>query len=169
MYGNKNVNSESHCHTLGILVNDEPGVLTRISGMFMKRNFNIKTITVGASNLKGISKITVSFYGNDEVYEQLVKQLNKLIDVIKTTDLSGSTSVVRELALIKISVKNVQEQNQIMNYCRIHKARVVNVTQEDMIIEIVGKSDKIDTFYKLASTFGIKDISRTGVTAISRK
>lgn len=118
MYSDRIAELNPHPHTIALLVNDEPGVFSRVSNLFMKRNFNINTITVGSSVRQGISKITITFFGDDRVYEQLVKQLSKLIDVVKTIDLPEQESVIRDLALLKVRTKKVEDQNQLMNYCK---------------------------------------------------
>ncbi|MAE42451.1 acetolactate synthase small subunit [Candidatus Woesearchaeota archaeon] len=168
MYGNKSQKIHGNYHTVSILVNDEPGVLSRIANMFMKRNFNIDTLTVGPSIKKGISRMTISFFGDDTIYEQLVKQLNKLIDVIKLNDLPINNSIITELALVKISAKNINEQNQVMMYCQAYRTRVINITHSDMIVEIVGRPDNIESFIQLTKNLGLREISRTGTTAMSR-
>jgi len=155
-------------HTLAILVYDEPGVLARVSSLFMKRNFNINTLTVGPSSQQGVSRITISFFGDEKIFEQLVKQLYKLIDVIKVSNLPDKISIIRELALIKIHTKNLQAQNQIKMYCHSYKARIVNIAKDDVVVELIGKPDKVDSFLELVKPMGIREISRTGITAMSR-
>src|SRR3989344_5043438 len=155
-------------HTIAILVHDEPGVLTRISSLFMKRNFNINTLTVGHSANEGVSRMTISFLGDDRVYEQLVKQLSKLIDVIKIIGLPDKKSIIRELALVKIHTKNANEQKQVMSFCSAYRCKVISMTSKIIVVEIVGKPDKVESFIKLARTVGVKEVSRTGVTAMSR-
>lgn len=168
MYDPREKKLHPHKHTLAILVHDEPGVLARIANMFMRRNFNIDNLTVGQSGVEGVSRMTITFRGDDKMYEQMTKQLNKLIDVIKVSDLPESSSVIRDLALIKVKAKNVNEQNQIMNYCHAFRARVVNISQDEMIIEIVGRPQKIDALVQLVKRLGIVEISRTGITAMAR-
>ena len=168
MYDDRRKTLHPHHHTVAMLVYDEPGVLSRIANMFMKRNFNINTLTVGPSTKKGISRMTITFYGDDKIYEQMVKQLNKLIDVVKVSDLPVDNSIIRELALIKIKTKTIDMQNQIMSYCQAYRANVVNMTQDNIVVEVVGKTDKIDSFIQLVSGVGISEVSRTGVTAMSR-
>ena len=168
MFGDNIKRLDPHKHNVALLVNDEPGVFARISNLFMKRNFNIDTITVGASNMKGMSRITLSFIGDDIQYEQLVKQLNKLIDVVKTTDLPESRAVIRELALIKVNTKSEKEQTQIMNFSNAFRANVVNVGPKEMIVQITGKTTKVDSFIELVKPMGIVEVARTGVTAMAR-
>lgn len=168
MYADKVYPKHIHRHILSILVHDEPGVLTRISSLFFKRNFNINTLTVGPSATKGISRITISFFGDDRVYEQLVKQLNKLIDVLKVSDLLPHDSVIRDLCLIRIKTKDVRDQNQVMNYCHAYRARIVDISPEEVIVEMLGKPEKIDAFLEIVKPMGVKELARTGVTAMAR-
>ncbi len=167
MYDDAKKTLDPHYHTVALLVHDEPGVLARIANLFLKRNFNISTITVGSSTIPDVSRITISFQGDDKIYEQIVKQLNKLIDVIKVSDLPKETSIFRDLALIKIRTDDVEVQNKVMNYCNAYRARIVNITPEEVIVEMVGKPDKIDAFLQLVKN-NLKEIARTGITAMSR-
>ncbi|MBI5388789.1 acetolactate synthase small subunit [Candidatus Woesearchaeota archaeon] len=168
MYADKRTPLDPHHHVVVLHVYDEPGVLTRITGLFNKRNFNIDTITVGKSAKEGISRITISFFGDDNVYEQLTKQLNKLIDVIKINDLSSDAAVIRELALITIATKKVQHQEQLKTYLEAYRAKPVSITRDDTVVEIVGTPDKVDAFIDLVRQFGVKEVARTGVTGIGR-
>lgn len=168
MYTDKRTTLHPHFHTVAILVYDEPGVLARIANLFMKKNFNIDTITVGSSSKEGISRITICFFGDDNAYEQTVKQLYKLIDVIKVSDLPAFDSVLREVALIKIKSDSVNLQNQIMNYCHSYRARIVNINPNEVIVEVIGKPEKINSFIQLVKTIGIKEIARTGTTGMYR-
>ena len=136
--------------------------------MFMKRNFNIDNLTVGPSTMENVSRMTITFQGDDKMYEQMSKQLNKLIDVIKVSDLPEVSSVIRDLALIKVKAKSINEQNQIMNYCHAYRAKIVNISPDEMIVEIVGRPSKIDAFILLVKKLGIVEISRTGITAMAR-
>jgi acetolactate synthase-1/3 small subunit len=168
MYTEEKAKQSVHHHSVAILANDVPGVLTRITGMFLKRNFSINTITAGHSTHPGISRIVITFSGDDKTYEQLVKQAAKFIDVIKVEDLPENKSVIRELALIKIKVKSLAEQNQVMLYCNTYRAHVVNMGHGDMIVELTGKPDKIEAFLDLVKKIGVIEIARSGVTAMHR-
>ncbi|PIN68529.1 acetolactate synthase small subunit [Candidatus Woesearchaeota archaeon CG11_big_fil_rev_8_21_14_0_20_57_5] len=168
MYSDKKEWHPSHRHVISLMVVDEPGVLTRISNMFFKRNFNIDTLTVSPSIINGQSRITLSFFGDDSVYEQLIKQLNKLIDVIKVSDLPKGDTVIRDLCLVRVTAKDAATQNQLINYCRFYRARIVDATHDDLMVEMVGKPEKIDAFLELVGPLGIKEVSRTGVTALAR-
>ncbi|MFH1591619.1 MAG: acetolactate synthase small subunit [archaeon] len=168
MYSDRIVKTRPKDHTLAILVYDEPGVFMRISNLFLKRNFNITTLTVSPSATAGLSRFTITFRGDDNTYEQMVKQLNKLVDVIKTSDMESKSSIVRDLCLIKVKTKDLHAQNQVMNYCQSYHGKVVDITQEEVVVELVGKPDKIDAFLELVRPLGIKEIARTGVTALTR-
>ena len=155
-------------HTIAMTVNDEPGVMAKISGMFARRGFNIDTITVGKTQKEGISKIVITVIGDDRVIEQVEKQLNKMIDIIKVIELPAEISVVRELCLVKISASDKKNHDEIVKYANVYKNKIVDITPKSVTVEIVGEPQKIDTFLALIKPFGINDISRTGVTGISR-
>jgi acetolactate synthase-1/3 small subunit len=155
-------------HIISTIVENKPGVLFRASNMFRRRGFNIESITVGPIEQPGLSKMTIVVKGNEDTVEQLIKQLAKLIDVIKITRLDHKKSVVRELALIKVNAPDQRARSDLMNFVQIFRGRVVDVGDGTLTIEVTGDPDKIDAFIKVVSTFGIRDISRTGVTAIPR-
>ena len=158
----------SESYILSTIVENKPGVLFRASNMFRRRGFNIESITVGPTEQQGLSKMTIVVNGDAATVEQLVKQLAKLIDVIKIIRLEPKNSVVRELALIKVNAQDQKARADLMNYAQIFRGKVVDVGEGTMTIEVTGDPDKIDAFIKIISTFGIRDISRTGVTAIPR-
>ncbi len=158
----------SESYIISTIVENKPGVLFRASNMFRRRGFNIESITVGPIEQPGLSKMTIVVNGNEDTVEQLVKQLAKLIDVIKIVRLERKNSVVRELALIKVNAPDQRARSDLMNYVQIFRGRVVDVGDGTLTIEVTGDPDKIDAFIKVVSTFGIRDISRTGVTAIPR-
>jgi len=158
----------SEGHIISTIVENKPGVLFRASNMFRRRGFNIESITVGPIEQPGLSKMTIVVNGDEDTVEQLVKQLAKLIDVIKIVRLEPKSSVVRELALIKVNAPDQRARADLMNYVQIFRGKVVDVGDGTLTIEVTGDPDKIDAFIKIVSTFGIKDISRTGVTAIPR-
>ncbi len=155
-------------HILVTLVEDRPGVMQRVSGLFRKRNFNIDSITVGHSEKEGISRITLTVEGDDSILEQVIKQLNKLIEVIKVTKLDSENSVTRELALIKIKVKNEASRADIVQYTNIFRGRIVDVRKDTMIVEITGDRAKLDAFIESVNSFGIVELAKTGVTAMTR-
>ncbi len=155
-------------HILSVLVEDKPGVMQRVSGLFRRRNFNIDSITVGHSEKKGISRITLTVAGDRKILEQVMKQLNKLIEVIKVSELSEKESVVRELALVKVRTKNEGVRSELISYANIFRGRIIDVSKDSMIIEITGDSEKIDAFIDLVKIYGILELARTGITAMVR-
>ncbi|MFQ5816133.1 MAG: acetolactate synthase small subunit [Candidatus Hydrothermarchaeaceae archaeon] len=162
------MNEAEHLHILVVLVEDHPGVLQRVAGMFRKRNFNIDSITVGHSEQEGISRMTITVRGDTQVLEQVMKQLNKLIEVIKVLELPRDDTVSRELALLKIKTKDEKARAEVVQYANIFRGRVIDVRKDSLIVEITGDRDKVDAFVKLASMFGIQELAKTGVTAMAR-
>ncbi|MEA2037166.1 MAG: acetolactate synthase small subunit [Nanoarchaeota archaeon] len=155
-------------HIITMLVEDQPGVLTRIAGMFARRGFNIDTITVGKTTKEGISKMVIAAIGDDATLEQVEKQMNKLIDVVKVIEMPEDKSVMRELCLVKVAIPNKKAKEDILRYTKIYKTKIVDITQKAITAELIGVPAKIDAFIDLMKQFGIKEISRTGVTAVSR-
>jgi acetolactate synthase-1/3 small subunit len=155
-------------HVIAMLVEDQPGVLTRIAGMFARRGFNIDTITVGKTTKPGISKMVITVIGDDATLEQVEKQINKLVDTIKVMEMLQSNSVIRELCLVKVAIPNKKAKEEILRYTKIYKTKIVDITQKSVTAQLIGVPAKIDAFIDLMKQFGIKEISRTGVTAISR-
>lgn len=165
---NRVITMMNETHILVALVEDRPGVMQRVSGLFRKRNFNIDSITVGHSEKEGISRITLTVSGDERIIEQVIKQLNKLIEVIKVTKLDNENSVMRELALVKIKVKNEAARGDMVQYVNIFRGRIVDVRKDSMIVEITGDNEKIDAFIESVSSFGIAELAKTGVTAMTR-
>jgi len=153
--------------TIAILVNDQPGVLQRVSGLFGRRGYNIESITVGASEEPGLSRMVVVTTGDDHTLEQIQKQLYKLIDVIKVIDISGNPMVGRELALIKIGAEPSMRP-EILGIVETFRAAVVDIGPSSLIVQVVGDSEKIDAMIELLKPYGIRELSRTGVTAMNR-
>ena len=158
----------SETHILIAMVNDKPGVMQRVSGLFRKRNFNIDSITVGRSEKPGVSRITLTVTGDHLVLEQVMKQLNKVVDVLRVVKLDKGDSVMRELALVKIRTKNETTRTEVVSYANIFRGRIVDVSKNSVIVEITGDSSKIEAFVSLVSSFGVRELARTGVTAMSR-
>ncbi len=158
----------AHKHIISMLVEDEPGVMTRISGLFARRGFNINTITVGKTQVPNVSKIVITVKGDDRTIEQIEKQVNKLVDVFKVIEMKDDESVTRELCLVKVSLSSDKAKTDIMRYAQVYKAPIVDITPKSATIQLVGKPQKNDAFLELMKPFGIKDISRTGTTAIHR-
>jgi acetolactate synthase-1/3 small subunit len=154
-------------HTLVALLEDKPGVLNRVVSLLRRRGFNIESLTVGHSEVKGISRLTLVVAGDDAIIEQVVKQLYKLIEVVKVTDLSEERAVVRELALIKVNA-TASTRGELMQIADIYRGRIIDLASDSLIIEITGPEDKIDSLIELVRRFGIKEIVRTGRVAMMR-
>ncbi|MDZ5470771.1 acetolactate synthase small subunit (plasmid) [Bacillus sp. 31A1R] len=151
-----------------LTVMNRPGVLNRITNLFSKRNYNIESITVGHSEQEGISRITcVVHVENDGIVEQITKQLNKQIDVIKVTDITEQSIVARELALVKV-LSTSSTRSEIYSLIEPFRASVIDVSKESIVIQITGESDKIEAFIELIKPYGIKELARTGTTAFLR-
>ncbi|MGX4583538.1 acetolactate synthase small subunit [Paenibacillus chitinolyticus] len=154
-------------HTISILVNNQPGVLQRVSGLFGRRGYNIESITVGESEEVGLSRMVIVTEGDDNTLEQISKQLYKLIDVIKVIDLSKNPMVARELALIKVNSEPAQRP-EILGIVDTFRAAVVDIGPSSLIVQTIGDSEKIDAMIELLRPYGIRELSRTGVTAMVR-
>ena len=159
---------QEHKHIISIIVEHKPGVLYNVSNLFRCRGFNIDNISVGPAEEIGLARMTIMVRGDDRTIEQVTKQLNKLIDVIKVTRLNPECIVSRELALIKVNALKTKPRSDIINYADIFRARVVDVSSESLMIELTGTSDKIDAFITLMKPFGVKEVARTGITSLSR-
>ena len=153
--------------TLVALMEDKPGVLSHVSNLFRRRNFNIESLTVGHSEVPGISRMTIVVYGNDAVVEQVMKQLYKLINVTKVSDISDDAAVIRELALIKVHATS-SNRAEIKQLVDIFRAQIVDVSLESMTIEITGTEDKVDSLVNMLRPLGIKELVRTGRVAMVR-
>jgi len=154
-------------HTISVLVNNQPGVLQRVSGLFGRRGFNIESITVGESEEAGLSRMVIVTSGDERTLEQVQKQLYKLIDVIKVVDLSSYPMVARELALIKVSAEPGMRP-EILGIVETFRAAVVDIGPSSLVVQVVGDTDKIDAMAELLKPYGIREFSRTGVTAMIR-
>ena len=154
-------------HTLSVLVENKPGVLARVAGLFSRRGFNIDSLAVGVTENQEISRMTIVVEGDDRVLEQVTKQLNKLIDVIKVSDLRAGESVERELVMFKV-VAEPKTRSGIMQIADIFRARIVDVSQKTLIIEVTGDETKINAMESLLKQFGIKELARTGKVALTR-
>ncbi len=167
--GKTNETGNRKPYIISMLVEDKFGVLQRISGVFSRRGFNMNTITVGRSEKQGVSRMTITTTGDKRMVEQIIKQLNKLVDVIKVIELEENECVTREIALAKVHVKDYVARNELTNFTNIFRGKIVDVGANSMIIEVTGTSDKIDGFIDLIKPFGIKEFVRTGITALSRQ
>lgn len=155
--------------TLAILVNDHAGVLNRVTGLFLRRGYNIDSITVGPSERPGLSRMTIVLdVENPMRAEQVVKQLNKQIDILKVIDLTGRAAVERELAMLRV-VSSLQNRGEIYNIIQPFRANVIDVGKESITIEATGSRDKIDALIELLKPYGIKELARTGITAFTRE
>jgi acetolactate synthase I/III small subunit len=154
-------------HVLSILVENKPGVLTRIAGLFARRGFNIDTLTVGPTDDEHLSRITLTVDGALHPIDQVTKQLHKLVNVLKIRDLEPSDTVARELALFKVAADGAQRA-EVMQICDIFRGKVVDVTKRSLIVEITGGRDKIEAFEKMLRPFGLIEMVRTGEIAINR-
>lgn len=155
-------------HTLSILVENKAGVLSRVSGLFSRRGFNIESLAVGPCEEPGMSRITIVAIADDDKVEQIMKQLNKLIDVIKVSDLTGSPRVERELALIKVTAELGTSRAEIMQIAEIFRAAIVDVSPKSIILQVIGDTEKIDAMEALLRQYGIKEFVRTGTVGILR-
>ncbi|MFI5383835.1 MAG: acetolactate synthase small subunit [Methanosarcina thermophila] len=154
-------------HTLAVLVENKSGVLSRVASLLSRRGFNIDSLAVGVTEDPSISRMTIVVQGDDHVLEQVTKQLNKLVDVIKVSDIGGDDSVERELALIKVAA-DVNTRAEIIQIANIFRARIVDVASKSMTIEVTGDDAKIEAIQKLLRQFGIKEMVRTGKIALVR-
>jgi acetolactate synthase I/III small subunit len=154
-------------HILSILVENKPGVLTRIAGLFARRGFNIDTLAVGPTDDDTVSRITLTLDGAVHPIDQVTKQLHKLINVLKIRDLEPEETLARELALFKISADGAT-RTEVMQVCEIFRAKIVDVTKRSVIVEVTGTYDKVEAFERLVRPFGLIEMARTGEIAISR-
>ncbi|MBW8871259.1 MAG: acetolactate synthase small subunit [Leifsonia sp.] len=154
-------------HVLSLLVEDKPGLLTRVAGLFARRGFNIHSLAVGTSEVDGLSRITVVVDVEELPLEQVTKQLNKLINVIKIVELEPSQSVQREHLLIKVRVDN-STRSQVLEAVNLFRARVVDVATDALVIEVTGDSGKTQALLKVLEPYGIKEMAQSGLLAIGR-
>ncbi len=155
-------------YVIACLVENKPGVLYEVANMFRRRNFNIESISVGATEERDLARMTIAVRGDDWTVEQVVKQLRKIIDVIRVTILDPKESVIREMALVKVHVSSAQVRSEVLQYVDIFRGRVVDVAPDSVTAEITGDVDKIDAYVELMRPFGVKEIARTGITALAR-
>lgn len=155
-------------HTLVVLVEDHPGVMNRIMSLFRQRGFNVDSIAVGHSEIAGMSRITLGVSGDEREIEQLTKQLYKLLEVVKVTDVSGENLIHRELALVKLAATERTRGDIMRLVSEVFRARVVDAAPDTVVIEVTGPSEKIDSLIALVRPYGIKEIARTGAVAMVR-
>ncbi len=154
-------------HVLSLLVENKPGLLTRVAGLFARRGFNIESLAVGVTEVPGLSRITVQVDVEDLPLEQVTKQLNKLVNVIKIVELEPASSVQRDHLLIKVRVDN-QTRSNIIEIVNLFRASVVDYANDAMVIEVTGDRGKIDALLRALEPFGIKEIAQSGLLAIGR-
>jgi len=154
-------------HIITAMVSDKPGVLNRVASLFRRRGFNIESIAVGASEVPNVSRMTIVVDGAATLIEQVRKQLDKVIDVIKISDITGGSTITRELALIKVK-SNTGTRSEIMQIVDIFRAKIVDVAIDSLTVEVTGDEAKVTSLYNLLKGFGIKEISRTGVIGMTR-
>lgn len=163
-----NMNEQVKKRTLSLLVDNEPGVLSRIAGLFSGRGFNIESLCVAETTEPGISRITIVTQGDLHVLEQIKKQLNKLINVVKVLDFTDIPFVQREMVLIKVRSKP-EHRAEILRMADIFRSRVVDVSTDYYTLEVTGNESKVEAFLKLLKPIGIKEIAKTGVIALARE
>jgi acetolactate synthase-1/3 small subunit len=155
-------------HTLSVLVENRSGVLSRVSGLFSRRGFNIESLAVGTCEESTMSRMTIVVIGDDAQIEQVMKQLNKLIDVVKVSDITENETVDRELALIKVGAEPGSTRAEVMQIASIFRAAVVDVGAKTIVLEVTGDTEKIDALENLLNQYGVKEMVRTGKIAMLR-
>ena len=155
-------------HTISVLVENHFGVLAHVAGLFSARGFNIDSLAVGETDDPTVSRMTIVAHGDDRVIEQITKQLNKLIDVIKVQDLSGEEIISRELVLIKVHA-SATNRSDILQIVNTFRAKVVDVGVRSLTVEVTGSEEKVDAMLELLRPFGVKEVVRTGTIALARK
>jgi acetolactate synthase-1/3 small subunit len=155
-------------HIVSALVENKPGVLFRVTNLFRARNFNIESITVGLTEQKDLSRMTMTTKSDEKTLDQLVKQLKKLIDVVEVKVLDLDKSVYRELALVKMKAVDPTTRSEVMSYANIFRGNIIDIGKETITVEITGTPDKIDAFMNLVEQYGITQLARTGVSALPR-
>ncbi|KDR96466.1 acetolactate synthase, small subunit [Peptoclostridium litorale DSM 5388] len=154
-------------HMISVLVENNAGVLSRIAGLFSRRSYNIESLSVGPTQKIGISRMTISVCGDEQILEQIKKQLNKLIEVIKVVELEEGQSVYRELVMVKVKADN-SNRSSIVEISNIFRANIIDISQGSLTLEMTGDEAKISAFGEMLSPFGIVEIVRTGAAALQR-
>lgn len=153
---------------IDVLVDHKPGVLYKVSNLFRRRAFNITNVAIGTSEKDQVARMTLTMRGDEAEAVQLVKHLENLVDVIKAEIVDPGRAVVRELALVKIAPKP-EDRLQILSFVDVYRAKIVHLSDDSMIVEASGDSDKVNAFVELCRNFGLKEVARTGITALSRE
>jgi acetolactate synthase I/III small subunit len=154
-------------HTISVLVDNKPGVLARVAGLFSRRGYNIESLAVSITDNPEVSRMTIVVNGDEAEVEQITKQLHKLIDVSKVQDYIGVPIVARELALIKVNAE-IKDRTPLMQLVEIFRGRVIDMSEKTFVIELTGAADKIDAFEQLLQPYGVRELVRTGRIAIAR-
>lgn len=154
-------------HVLSALVKNSSGVLSRVSGLFSRRGYNIDSLTVGRTEDHSISRMTITIMGDDNVLEQVKKQLNKLEDVVRVIDFKDNESVYRELVLIKVKA-NAENRAVINETVKIFRSKIIDLSTDTLTIELTGDEEKISALIKLMEEYGVEELVRTGITALQR-
>ncbi len=154
-------------HTISVLVENRSGVLARISGLFSARGFNIDSLAVGETEDPTVSRMTIVVKGDEKILEQVEKQLNKLIDIIKVSDYISTPHLERDLALIKVNADQ-DDRSELLQIVNIFRAKIVDVSSDFLIVEATGDEDKIEALIRMLEPFGIREMSRTGIVAMAR-
>jgi acetolactate synthase-1/3 small subunit len=154
-------------HVLSLLVENKPGLLTRVAGLFARRGFNIESLAVGVTEIEGLSRITVVVDVDRTPLEQVTKQLNKLVNVIKVVELDSGASVIREHLLVKVRA-DASTRSQVLEAVSLFRAQVVDVSTDALVVEVTGDSGKVQALLRLLEPFGIKEIAQSGALAIGR-
>ncbi len=156
-------------HIISILVENRFGVLARVSSLIAGRGFNIDSLTVGETEDPSLSRMTIVTRGDEMIIEQITKQLNRLIDVVKVTDLTESTHVERELVLVKVSAPNPQVRSEIVQVVDVFRAKVVDISGATVTVEVTGDNEKVEALIGMLDPFGIREIARSGSIALGRE
>lgn len=159
--------SSEQMHVITVLVVNHPGVLARVSGLFARRGYNIESLTVSVTENADLSRMTIVVNGDHQLLEQITKQLNKLIQVIRVVDYTDAPAVERELALIKVNAE-ARSRAEIMQIVEVFRARIIDMSDKTFVIEVTGGVDKLDKIAGLLSSYGIREMVRTGVIAMAR-
>ncbi|NDY55913.1 acetolactate synthase small subunit [Desulfovibrio sulfodismutans] len=154
-------------HIISILVENEPGVLSRVAGLFSGRGFNIETLNVAPTLTPGLSIMTITTHGDEQIIEQIIKQLRKLVTTLKVVDLSEASSVEREMMLLRVDAEGTKRA-EILRIVDIFRCKVVDVSPEELIIEVTGEQGKLTALINLLQRYGIKEVARTGAVALRR-
>jgi acetolactate synthase-1/3 small subunit len=154
-------------HTMSVLVEDQPGVLARIASLFSRRGFNIESLAVGPTEHPGMSRMTIAVSVDDLPLEQVTKQLNKLINVLKIVELDPATSVQRELLLVKVKA-DADTRSQVLEAVQLFRAHVVDVSPDSVVIEATGNAEKLEALLRVLEPFGIKELVQSGMVAVGR-